>query len=140
MLQGFLDLSRVKGYRFLSLLMASLALIIPGSGFIAITNFPLFVSLDTPKLILLSLLYSVPSFSIFLFLSYQIPRNNDKRDTDFLDLWTTGIGTLASFFIAVVVLKILIISNHAFTDLYLIVYYSIPLAFALLLMPKKRAS
>ena len=114
-----LDVGKLSGYKTLIYLFTVVSLIIPGIGYIYITNKGLFGDIETTKLILLSIFYSFPLY-LFGFmgaigdLKIDPPKKAQKKikDRELIMMWGASVISIFSFYAVILGLfYIYLVSN-----------------------------
>lgn len=104
-----IDLGKIAGHRVIIYIFTVVSLIIPGIGYIYITNESLFSNLEITRLILLSLFYSLPLYLICfmasMFSAIDNPPKYVRSDPDLQMMWRASIFTLFSFYAAMVMYR-----------------------------------
>jgi len=96
-----LNLEKISFIKFITYTFLFLALIMPGFGYLYLSNLELFMKLDFMKLIFLSILFSIPLFIIGLIIS-TIKLDEIKKDKDrFALIFVASVFTLTIFFLAI---------------------------------------
>ena len=106
-----IDVDKISGYRALIYIFTVVSLIIPGIGYIYITNKSLFADIETTKLILLSIFYSFPLYILCFMgamenLKIDPPKETHEKskDLELMIMWGASILSTYSFYGAILVL------------------------------------
>lgn len=99
-----LQFNNLKGKQAFQYIMFALAIFLPGLGFIYVTNTDLFLNIDVTKLILLSILYTIPLMIIW------VAAENEEEDKNVI-LIKISYYTLMSFYIFIMFYQIDYISK-----------------------------
>lgn len=114
------NLDNVRDKRLLGYFIFIIGLIMPGFGFLYLTNLPLFLQLDYIRLFMLSLFYTLPLILInFLETTISAPEDDDQVIVDMSAI--KSVGSLLFFWLIETTFPKQI-SNH-----HLLVFYGIPI-------------